>query len=253
MGIVEVRLSQCFSIRARAEPPRPLDCNKHFCANRVVYDRSRRGCRAHEEAEGGSAPSNYVASWYNHLPRSCVSSSCCGNMLLWHLILLAPRDHLGGLGSPVGRSARYVDQIPTQYDHGEGSEGLESHIRRSARFLYPRRLLTLRRGAAYQQSGPTTSDMAERFTGPCRECMEWLGEMGPSADDVYSCVAGCTSRALESGALPLTSASSRGRQSVNARAAVISKERQTDALSDSIFWLSLNGTLGPKKARGDPN
>ena len=25
--------------------------------------------------------------------------------------------------------------------------------------------------------------MAERFTGPCRECMEWLGEMGPSADD----------------------------------------------------------------------
>ena len=67
------------------------------------------------------------------------------------------------------------------------------------------------------------SDMAERFTGPCRECMEWLGEMGSSADDVYSCIAGCTSRgrALESGALPLTSASSRGRQSVNARAAVI--------------------------------
>ena len=53
----------------------------------------------------------------------------------------------------------------------------------------------------------------------------------------------------ESGALPLTSASSRGRQSVNARAAVISTDRQTDALSDSIFWLSLNGTLGPKKAR----
>ena len=65
--------------------------------------------------------------------------------------------------------------------------------------------------------------MAERFTGPSRECMEWLGEMGPSADDVYSCFAGCTSssRALESGALPLTSASSRGRQSVNPRAAVI--------------------------------
>ena len=27
-------------------------------------------------------------------------------------------------------------------------------------------------GAAYQQSGPTTSDMAERLTGPSRECME---------------------------------------------------------------------------------
>ena len=74
-----------FSIRARAEPPRPLDCNKHFCANRVVYDRSRRGCRAHEEAEGGSAPSNHVARWYNHLARVWYSSSCCGNMLLWHL------------------------------------------------------------------------------------------------------------------------------------------------------------------------
>ena len=97
--------------------------------------------------------------------------------------------------------------------------------------------------------------MAERlsFAGPYRECMEWLGEMGPSADDVYSCIAGCTSRALESGLLPLTSASSRGRQSVNARAAVISTDRQTDALSDSIFWLSLNGTLGPKKAREDPD
>ena len=38
-------------------------------------------------------------------------------------------------------------------------------------------------GAAYQQSGPRTSDIAERFTGPSRECMKWLGEMGPSADD----------------------------------------------------------------------
>ena len=94
MGIVEVRLRECLSIRARAEPPRPLDCNKHFCANRVVYDRSRRGCRAHEEAEGGSAPSNHVARWYNHLARLCVSSSCCGNMLsgtsffLRHVIIL---------------------------------------------------------------------------------------------------------------------------------------------------------------------
>ena len=73
-----------FSIRARAEPPRPLDCNKHFCANQVIYDRARRGCRAHEEAEGGSAPSNHVARWCNHLPRVCASSSSCRNMLLWH-------------------------------------------------------------------------------------------------------------------------------------------------------------------------
>ena len=40
--------------------------------------------------------------------------------------------------------------------------------------------------------------MAERFTGPSRECMEWLGEMGPSADDVHGSFTGCTARALES-------------------------------------------------------
>ena len=177
MSIVEVRLNKCFSIRARAEPPRPLDCNKHFCANRVVCDRARRGGRAHEEAEGGSAPSNHVARWYNHLPRSCASSSCCGNMLSGIMSCACLRDHLGGLVSPVGRTVKREGNVPTQYDHGEGSEGLESHVRRSERFFFPRRLLTLRRGAAYQQSGPTTSDMAERFTGPYRECMEWLGLM----------------------------------------------------------------------------
>ena len=137
-------------------------------------------------------------------------ATCCSGIMSCACL----RDHLGGLVSPVGRTVKREGNVPTQYDHGEGSEGLERHIRRSARFFFPRRLLILRRGAAYQQSGPTTSDMAERFTGPSRECMEWLGEMGPSADDVYSCFAGCTSRALESGALPLTSASSRGRQSV---------------------------------------
>ena len=95
--------------------------------------------------------------------------------------------------------------------------------------------------------------MAERFTGPSRECMEWLGEMGPSAYNACSCFAGCASRALESGALPLTSASSRGRQSVNPRTAVISTDRQTDgdALSDSNFSEVVEGTLGPEKARED--
>ena len=156
-------------------------------------------------------------------------ATCCSGIMSCACL----RDHLGGLVSPVGRTVKREGNVPTQYDHGEGSEGLERHIRRSARFFFPRRLLILRRGAAYQQSGPTTSDMAERFTCPSRECMEWLGEMGPSADDVYSCFAGCTSRALESGALPLTSASSRGRQSVNPRPAVIFTDRQTDALSDT--------------------
>ena len=123
-----------------------------------------------------------------------------------------------------------------------------------ARKYFSSTALAQQRGeAAYQQSGPTTSDLAERFTGPSRECMEWLGEMRPSAYDVYSWFAGCASRALESGALPLTSASSRGRQSVNPRAAVISTDRQTDALSDSNFAEVIDGTLGPKKAREGPN
>ena len=50
--------------------------------------------KKYEEAEGGSAPSNHVARWYNHLARPCVSSSCCGIMLsgtsffLRHVIIL---------------------------------------------------------------------------------------------------------------------------------------------------------------------
>ena len=155
-------------------------------------------------------------------------------------------------GAHQDRSVRNEGHSPTQYDHREGSEGRERHVRRSARFFFPRRLLHQRGEACYQQSGPTTSDLAERFTGPSRECMEWLGEMRPSADDVCSCFAGCASRALESGALPLTSASSRGRQSVNPRAAVISTDRQTEALSDSKFSEGLEGTLGSEKAREDP-
>ena len=155
-------------------------------------------------------------------------------------------------GSHQDRSVRNEGHSPTKYDHREGSEGLERHVRRSARFFYPRRLLHQRAAAAYQQSGPTTSDLAERFTGPSRECMEWLGEMGPSAYEVYSCFAGCASRALESGALPLTSASSCGRQSVNPRVAVISTDRQTEALSDSKFSEVVEGTLGSEKARKGP-
>ena len=73
--------------------------------------------------------------------------------------------------------------------------------------------------ACYQQSGPTTSDLAERFTGPSRECMEWLGEMAPSTYDVYSWFAGCASSALESAPKWSTSESSRARQSVNPAAA----------------------------------
>ena len=72
--------------------------------------------------------------------------------------------------------------------------------------------------------------MAERFTGPSRECMEWLGEMGPSADDLHGSLTGCTARALESELfqeLACTAAS------VNPQAAVISTDRQTDALSDT--------------------
>ena len=169
---------------------------------------------------GGTTISRVYA--YRHRP----VATCCSGIVSCACL----RDHLGGLGAPVFRSARYVDQIPTQYDHGEGSEGLESHIRRSARFLFCRRHVNHDSAAAYQQSGPTTSDLAERFTGPSRECMEWLGEMGPSAYDVYSWFAGCTSRALESAPKWSTSESSRARQSVNPAAAVISSGAPLAAL-----------------------
>ena len=183
---------------------------------------------------GGTTISRGYA--YRHRP----VATCCSGIVRFVCL----RVHLSGLVSPVGRTVKREGNVPTQYDHCEGSEGLERHVRRSARFFFPRRFLHQRSEACYQQSGPTTSDLAERFTGPSRECMEWLGEMGPSAYEVCSCFAGCASRALESGALPLTSASSRGRQSVNPRAADISTDRQTDALSDSKFSEVIGGTLG---------
>ena len=148
-------------------------------------------------------------------------------------------------GAHQDRSVRNEGHSPTQYDHREGSEGRERHVRRSARFFFPRRLLHQRAAAAYQQSGPTTSDLAERFTGPSRECMEWLGAMGPSAYDVYLWFAGCASRALESAPKWSTSESSRARQSVNPAAAVISSGAPLAALNDSNFSEDINGILGP--------
>ena len=85
MSILEVRLRESVSIRARAEPLRPLDCNKHFCANRVIYGRSRRGGRAHEEAEGGSAPSSHVARWYQNF----ASEGLVVVIVLWQHAALA--------------------------------------------------------------------------------------------------------------------------------------------------------------------
>lgn len=35
--------------------------------------------------------------------------------------------------------------------------------------------------------------MAERFTVPSRDRMEWLGEPGPSADNAHGHLAGCLS------------------------------------------------------------
>ena len=133
MSIIEVRIRECFSkrdpqaspfrhayyilylfsIRARAEPPRPLDCNKHFCANRVIYDRARRGGRAHEEAEGGSAPSNHMARRDNHLRRAWYSSSSCGNMLsgtsffLRHVCILV----VSGPSKPDRRETRATARL----------------------------------------------------------------------------------------------------------------------------------------------
>ena len=161
----------------------------------------------------------------------------------WHLHVLAPRVCILVVRAHQDRSVRNEGHSPTKYDHREGSEGRERHVRRSARFFFPRRFLHQRGEACYQQSGPRTSDLAERFTGPSRECMEWLGEMRPSAYDVYSWFAGCASRALESAPKWSTSESSRARQSVNPAAAVISSGAPLAALKDSNFSEDINGIL----------
>ena len=82
-------------------------------------------------------------------------ATCCSGIVRFVFL----RDHLSGLVSPVGRTVKREGNVPTQYDHGEGSEGLERHVRRSARFFFPRRLLILRRGAAYQQRPEWSDDV----------------------------------------------------------------------------------------------
>ena len=121
-------------------------------------------------------------------------------------------------------------------EEGEFSQGRSTTTRQPSRFGMRRRVTRPsarsfgERQLQTERFGPTTSDLAERFTGPSRECMEWLGAMGPSAYDVYSWFAGCASSALESAPKWSTSESSRARQSVNPAAAVISSGAPLAAL-----------------------
>ena len=92
--------------------------------------------------------------------------------------------------------------------------------------------------------------MAERFTGPYRECMEWLGEMGPSADDLHGSLTGCTARALESEhfqELACTAVcESTSRRYINCLT-----DRRT-LYRTRKFSEVRSGTLGPKRAREGP-
>ena len=57
----------------------------------------------------------------------------------WHLHVLAPRVCILVVRAHQDRSVRNEGHSPTKYDHREGSEGRERHVRRSARFFFPRR------------------------------------------------------------------------------------------------------------------
>ena len=54
----------------------------------------------------------------------------------WHLHVLAPRVCILVVRAHQDRSVRNEGHSPTQYDHREGSEGRERHLRGSARFFF---------------------------------------------------------------------------------------------------------------------
>ena len=168
---------------------------------------------------------------------------------VWHLILLAPRDHLGGLGSQKARSARNEGHSPTQYEHSEGSEGLESHVRRSEIVFFPRRLLI----SAVQP--PTSRVVRGRQTWPSASRVRPGSVWSDWARwDRQRTIFMDPSPAAQPGLSRASSSkSSRARQPVNPQAAVL--YQRTDRRT--LYWTRKfsevrSGTLGSEIAREGP-
>ena len=96
----------------------------------------------------------------------------------------ALRDTVGVFAYQYDRSGGSEAHHDRLYDHTVPSEGLACTGRSPTDISLHRERSGEHFSAANQQSGATSSNMLERPTGPSRDRMEWLGEPGPSADNV---------------------------------------------------------------------
>ena len=167
-----------------------------------VWLRSGEWPRGH--AGYGSAASKHSPWTYNDRAKFSESYSACGDSLLWTwrpsrprsrrlrrtkifssvLVHPALRDTVGVFAYQYDRSGGSEAHHDRLYDHTVPSEGLACTGRPPTDISLHRERSGEHFSAANQQSGATSSNMLERPTGPSRDRREWLGEPGPSADNV---------------------------------------------------------------------
>ena len=174
--------------RARAQPSRLLDCKEQLLASTLKMRCSDVGYgmengRADTPATVRQPPS--IARGRTMIARSFrsrtrpVATRCSGpgaNPAL--------RDAVSVFAYQYDRSGGSEAHHDRLYDHTVPSEGLACTGRPPTDISLHRERSNEASAAGHQQSGATSSSMLERPTGPSRDRREWLGEPGPSADNV---------------------------------------------------------------------
>ena len=174
--------------RARAQPSRLLDCKEQLLASTlkmrcsdVVNGVENR--RADTPATVRQPPSIArgrtmisLVYRYHHRPAATRCSGPGANPAL--------RDAVSVFAYQYDRSGGSEAHHDRLYDHTVPSEGLACTGRPPTDISLHRERSDGASRAGHQQSGATSSSMLERPTGPSRDRREWLGEPGPSADNV---------------------------------------------------------------------
>ena len=174
--------------RARAQPSRLLDCKEQLLASTLKMRCSDVGYgvenrRADKPATVRQPPSiargrTAFSLGFGPRPRPVATraSSATGHPAL--------RDTVGVFAYQYDRSGGSEAHHDRLYDHTVPSEHLACTGRPPTDISLHRERSGEHFSAANQQSGATSSSMLERPTGPSRDRREWLGEPGPSADNV---------------------------------------------------------------------
>ena len=174
--------------RARAQPPQLLDCRKSSpeptlkMAHSEVGQGAENG-RADKPATVRQPPSIArgrtmisLVYRYHHRPAATRCSGPGANPALRDAVSVFAYQYDRSGGSEAHHDRLYDHTVPSEHlaCTGRPPTGISLHRERSNEAS----------AAGHQQSGATSSSMLERPTGSSRDRREWLGEPGPSADNV---------------------------------------------------------------------